>query len=282
MSVLRLASVHYVNALPLTWGFERGAASARTTIAREAPARIAERLRTGAADVGLIPSIEFQNLEDARILPQVCIASRERARSVYLASRVPLPSIRSVALDASSRTSAALLKIILAHKGLNAVTFVEHPPALEEMLARHDAALLIGDAALAGDTAGLRVHDLAAEWRAITGLPFVFAVWAVRAGTILIDGTGPFVASRQAGLEHVADIAAEAGKRLGLAPATVEEYLSVNIHYDLGSDEARALDLFFRQAHELGLVPGHRPPIFYGTAGDPAAERPGAPRPEGR
>lgn len=258
MDYVRIASVPFANAQPLTWGFLRGPYRGLFKVSPVSPSGIPDLLRSGQADVGLIPSIEYLGLPGVEFLPQLCIASKRRVRSVFLASRVPLEQIRSVALDSNSRTSAALLKIILQHKGLKDVTCTEQTPSLKEMLREHDAALLIGDSALAADTAGLHVLDLAAEWFALTGLPFVFALWAVRPGVVVPDGVRPFIESRRIGIAGIPEIAVLAGQRLRLSPESIESYLRTNIHYYLGSEEHRGLELFFRKAQELGLAPGRR------------------------
>ncbi len=258
MRPLRLASVPFVNAEPLVWGFRRGPYRAVACVVDIPPSRIADLLGSGEVDVGLIPSIEFQRLPEIEILPHLCIASKRRARSVYLASRVPLEQVRRIALDRNSRTSAALLRILLAHRGRKDVVFAEQAPSLRAMLRDNDAALLIGDSALTADTAGLLVIDLATAWFTLTGLPFVFAVWGIRRDVALPDGVRPFLESRQMGIANVPAIAREAGARLKLPPESIEQYLRVNLHYHLGSEEVRALDLFFRQAHEIGLVPSRR------------------------
>ena len=259
MQPLRLATVPYVNAEPLVWGFRKGPYREVVKLFDVPPARIPDLLRAGEVDLGLIPSIEYQRIPDLEMLPHLCIASKRRARSVYLASRVPLERIGRVALDRNSRTSVALLKILLARRGIRDVAYTEQSPSLRQMLRDNDAALLIGDSALTADTSGLDLMDLAAEWFAASGLPFVFAVWAVRPGAALPDGVRPFLDSRQMGMANIPAIAREAGARLGLAPGAVEEYLRVNLHYHLGSEEARALDLFYSQAHEIGLIRAPRP-----------------------
>jgi chorismate dehydratase len=262
MDVLRIASVPFVNAQPLTWGFTRGPYRGIFRLQHASPARIPELLDAGKVDVGLIPSIEYLGLLGAEFLPHLCIASKRRVRSVYLASRVPLAQIRSVALDLNSRTSAALLKIILWHKGAKDVACHERAPSLKEMLREHDAALLIGDAALTAETSGLFVHDLATEWFALTGLPFVFALWAVRPGAVLPDGVRPFLESRRIGIASIKEIAVRAGEDLKITPESIESYLKTNIHFYLGSEERRGLALFFREAQQLGLAPGWRPIQF--------------------
>src|SRR5882672_7530279 len=151
MDHVRIASVPFVNAQPLTWGFLRGPYQGLFKVSLAAPSAIPDLLRSGKADVGLIPSIEYLGLPGVEFLPQIGIASKRRVRSVFLASRAPLEDLRSVALDANSRTSAVLLKIILAHRGLRDVTYVEKAASRPEMLREHDGALLIGDAALAAE-----------------------------------------------------------------------------------------------------------------------------------
>ncbi|HEX9428233.1 MAG TPA: menaquinone biosynthesis protein [Candidatus Polarisedimenticolia bacterium] len=265
MHHMRLATVPFVNALPLLWGFRRGPYRDIASIEEIPPSGIPARLRAGTIDLGLVPVIEVQRWSELEILPHLCIAAKRRARSVLLVSRVPVDRIRSVALDENSRTSAALLRILLEHRGVRGVVYHEAAPSLRAMLRDHDAALLIGDPALRADTAGLEVLDLGGEWHAATGLPFVFAVWAIRPGATLTDGLRPFLDSRQMGLANIATIARESAERIGSTPGAIEEYLRVNLHYHLGSEESRGLDLFFRQAHELGLIPGLRRALFHET-----------------
>lgn len=265
MKALTLASVSFVNAEPLNYGFLHGPLRALASTVLVEPSRIAGMLERGEADVGLLPSIDYQRLSGIELIPDVCIASRRRARSVYLASKVPIERIRRVALDSNSHTSAALLKLVLAHRGVRDVVWGERAPRLRDMLRDNDAALLIGDPALMADTGGLVVLDLAAAWFEITGLPFVFALWAARETAGWPGSSAPFVESRRLGMAHVGDIARAAAGRLRLEPGAIEDYLRINIHYDLGAEESRGLDLFYRQAYELGLVPDHRPVRFPGS-----------------
>lgn len=279
MHALRLATVPYVNAEPLVWGFRKGPYRAGATLLDVPPAVIPDLLRTGEVDLGLIPSIEYQRVPGLEMLPHLCIASKRRARSVYLASRVPIERVRRVALDRNSRTSVALLKVLLAWRAQGEVEYTEHAPSLKQMLRDNDAALLIGDSALTSETTGLEVMDLAAEWFAATGLPFVFAIWAIRPGAALPDGVRPFLESRRMGLANIASIAREAGVRLGLPAETLEEYLRVNLHYHLASEEARALDLFYRQAHEAGVLSSIPRPVSVHEPLDREPARAGRERP---
>ncbi len=271
MSVPRIASVDYLNARPLTRGFTHGPYVGLYPLTQTSPALCADLLLSGEASIGLIPSIEFQRIPGVRILPQACIASRTRARSVLLVSKVAAPEIRRVAVDSSSRTSAALLRILLDRRARSRVEYLQVAPDLRAMLEESDAALIIGDAALKADTEGYRVYDLASEWFEMTGLPFVFAFWAVRPDVVLVDGFRPFIASRKIGLESIDEIAAEESRNLGLPEALLSEYLRVNIAYNLGTEEIRSLWLFYRLAREGGIIPTLREVSFY----EPAATRAG-------
>ena len=234
-------------------GDERG----RFDLALTTPAECAEDLRAGRADIGIIPSIEYQRIDEVRVLPGLSIACKDRVRSVLLLSRGPLEAVRSVALDTSSRTSAALVEVLL--RKFYGLDFRSIPcaPDPQSMLSLADAALLIGDPALVyrGQE---RVFDLAAEWRRFTGLPFVFAVWACRAAVPDLDADGlrrDFTHSRDYGVSRVDEIAAEYAPRLGLSAAELRIYLTENIDYTLDEENLAGLRLFYRLAHEVGAIP---------------------------
>jgi cyclic dehypoxanthinyl futalosine synthase len=270
---LRIATVPYLNAAPLVWGFRHGTLRDRVEIQAVPPARIADLLRERQADAGLVPVIAAQGLEGHAIHPALGIASPERARSVILASRRPLDEVRSIALDAGSRSSAALVKVILAARRLTGVVFTEQAPDLPAMLETSDAALLIGDAALRADTRGLEVLDLAAEWRRLTRLPFLFAVWAVRRDTWPAGEGDLLMQSYLEGRERLDAIAADAAPGLGLPAASVADYLRVNIRYEIGAEEHRSADLFLGRAHEIDLIGPPRPLPLLDTGSKATTER---------
>jgi chorismate dehydratase len=266
VSPLRIATVSYLNAKPLMRGFQTRALEGDYAVTESSPALCARELASGRVDVALIPSIEYQRIQGLRVLPGMAIAARRRARSVLLISKVAAPEIRRLALDASSRTSAVLARIWLDRRARNRVEYLEAPPRLGAMLERSDAALLIGDAALQAETAGLRVYDLAAEWYEMTGLPFVFAFWAVRPGVRLPEGIEPFSASLALGLSSLPAIIEEEAARLELPRDVLESYFRQNIHYDLGVEEARSFWLFSRLAREAGAVEAVRELAYHEPA----------------
>ena len=277
MQKLRVSVVQYLNTAPLVWGFLHGPQQGQAELSFTVPSGCAEALRTGAADVGIIPSIAYQTIPGLKIIPGVALVAHGSVESVLLVSRVPAAEARTVALDQSSQTSAALVRILFARHWKTEPHYVSAVPDLEAMLARADAALLIGDPALqfalnsvaqhAREHLGqLFVYDLAAEWHHLTGLPFVFALWAVRGTKATPEASGElarlFIGSREFGMARLDDIVAAAALQLNLPPAGLARYLSDSVRFSFDDDARAGLDAFYRAAHELGLIPPPRPLEF--------------------
>jgi chorismate dehydratase len=254
----RVSVVKYLNTVPLIWGMLKGDQQGKYDLDFTTPAKCADDLGRREAAVGIVPSIEYQRMERLRVLPGCSIASKGAVKSVLLLSRVPVERVETVALDNSSRTSAALVRVLLQKFYSRLVSLAPAEPDPHKMLQRADAALLIGDPALTLDGHDLLVYDLAAEWRKFTGLPFVFAVWAGHEDSGLGRFCTDFEASRDYGLAHIDDIACEYAPRLGLAQEAVKVYLKENIDYSLDEENRKGLELFYRLAHEIGLIPGAR------------------------
>ncbi len=254
MPPLRLSVVQYLNTVPLIWGMLHGEQRGQFELQLTVPSGCADAIAGHQADVGIVPSIEYQRLDNVEILSGMAIASKREVKSVLLLSRMPLAQVQTVALDESSRTSAALVRILMKKFYARCVSFSPAEPKPEEMLRRADAALLIGDPALAY-CGTAQVYDLASEWRKFTGLPFVFAVWMGHCGLNLAGYHAAFAASLQFGLAHIDDIAAEYALKLGMTPSAVKVYLTQNIDYSLDEENHQGLKLFYKLAHEVGIVP---------------------------
>ncbi len=258
----RLAASNYLNSAPIVHAFVEGSQALRCEIAPDpAPSACARMLAGGEVDGALIPSVEYQRISGLSVARGVCVGARHAVRSVLLISRVPLDEIRSVALDEQSRTSAALVRILLGRFRGVRPEFEQAAPDLAAMLARHDAALMIGDPAMIADTTGCEAHDLARLWRAETGLPFVFAVWAVRPERVR-GADVDFVAAMREGVEAIPAIAERFSARLGLERDDLVAYLTSNIHYELDDESLEGLGLFYRLAAEEGLI-GQPEPIRF-------------------
>jgi chorismate dehydratase len=262
MASLRISAISFLNTAPLMWDFEHGEAASRLSehfdIGYTVPSRCAEELRNGLADIGIIPAAAYTSIPGLVVIPDIAIASKNAVRSILLISKVPVDKIRSVATDDSSRTSAALVEIFLKKFVGTNPGFRRQKAVLEEMLQWHDAALLIGDPALQANTEGYYVYDLAEQWRRWTGRPFVFAFWAVRKSSIAgvdLNISQTFQDSRENGLRNLDTIITEWAPRLSLSPTTLRDYLTQNIDYSLDAENLQGLQLFFRYAAELKVLP---------------------------
>ena len=263
MSTLRISAISFLNTAPLMWDFEHGDAGRGFAISYTVPSLCAAALAKGEADIGIIPAFTYAEIPDLLILPDIAIAAKDRVRSILLICRKPIEQVRTVAADSSSRTSVALLQVLFAKFWGGPRRLTAHPPELAAMLRQHDAALLIGDAALAvpADYTPY-VYDLAHVWREFTNTPFVFAFWAVRRAAVVsasaeMDLAGVFRRSRDHGLQpaSLACIAREWSAKLGMTEAAIQLYLTENIHYYLDSSSFSGLRLFLQYAHEVGLIP---------------------------
>jgi len=248
--VVRLGAVSYLNAAPPVHGLDGDPAF---RVEREVPSRVARRLHAGDVDLGLVPSIEYA-FGDYAIVPGVAIGSRGKVRSVLLFHHGPLERVRRVALDTSSRSSAALVKVLLRDRLGRNPQYVPMGPSLVDMLAVADAALLIGDPALdhEGDAVSL---DLGEEWTRATGLPFVFAFWAGRPGAVGAARVERLQSALSAGLGALPEIASRQAGGDTARAARYEAYLRENIVYRLGEEEQAGLREFYRRAHALSLIP---------------------------
>jgi chorismate dehydratase len=212
----------------------------------------------------MIPSIEYST-GDYAIVPGIAIGSRGAVRSVVLLHAVPLERIQRVVLDTSSRTSVALVKILLRARLGRDPEYVAAAPDPDAMLTKADAALLIGDPALYYDGPAQRL-DLGQAWLEATRLPFVFAFWAGRPGVLAAGDVARLQRALAEGLARLGEIAsAYNGCGAGRAPEN-EAYLRRNISYGLGAEEQAGLQEFYRRAQALGLIP-RRPELRF--HGDP-------------
>lgn len=258
----KVSVVKYLNTAPLVWGMLKGQQQGKYELAFTTPSVCADDVRQRKAAVGIIPSIEYQRLEHAQIIAGISIASKGEVKSVLLLSKKPLEKVQSIAVDNSSRTSAALLRVLLRKFYARFVNLIPCAPDPERMLKRADAALVIGDPALTYGDPIEKVYDLAAEWKRFTGLPFVFAVWAGYEDSQLTHFRKDFEASRDYGLAHLDDIAAEYSPKLRLPAEALKVYLSQNIDYSLDEDNRKGLREFYKLAREAGIIPVEKELLF--------------------
>jgi chorismate dehydratase len=289
VSKLRISVVQYLNTAPLVRGFTHGALRGKYDLSFTVPSQCAEALRTGAADVAIIPAIEYPRIVSQgvalSILPGMAIASKERVRSLLLLSKVPIRQTRRIALDRSSRSTQALVKILAVQRWQIAPEFVESDPEPAAMLANADAALIIGDAALriaiaaethvtrgpdvewltSGATIGIpavpqiHIYDVVKEWWHLTEKPAVLAIWAARNESfpntlVPAELVADFLASRDFGLTQIPQIAAEAAQEMHLPVKELRLYLEKNIDYTLDQENFQGLQRFWHLSSTLGIT----------------------------
>ncbi len=256
-NVLRVSASAYSNTAPLIWSFLYGSERGRAEVILDnAPARSAVLLAEDRVDAALVPVIAYQMIGDAKLIPNVCVGTRRSVRSVCLITDgKDLKDVASVTLDVSSRTSAALTKIVFREFVGREPIWFDAKPNADEMLSRTDCALLIGDPALNVDETRYRKFDLGEVWNDATGLGFVFAMWMTRRGSCPLD----LAAVRDEGLMHVSDIAANYAGSVTLSAEDMITYLTRNICYAIDEKMQAGLELYFRLAAKHGLINAERP-----------------------
>jgi chorismate dehydratase len=273
---LRVAAIRFLNPAPLMWDFDHPPLAVplagRYDIESMMPAQCAERLANGTADLGLVPITAFAQSNDLRIVPGCAIASKGAIRSLLLIVRAStgLDGARTIASDTSSRATHAYVQVMAKLFWKIPATFIKHAPDLDAMLAACDAALLIGDPALlALEDRDARLQrtgeellylDLGAEWHKLAGVPWISAVWgvreeAVRSSQVRDQLVGDLIGSRDAGLAHIDDLASEWAMHIAVPRATIQTYLSRNIHYILDDECLEGLQRFYELAAACDVLP---------------------------
>ena len=214
-------------------------------------------------EAALIPVIEYQRIPDISLIPDVCVGSKGNVRSVVLVTRIQdLREVRSVALDESSRTSAALMKVIFLEFLKVEPKWAISAPNVARMLKDNDAALIIGDPAMTFARDDLRIVDMASLWREYTGLGFVFAVWAVRVSEVLKLAHVDFAAARDEGLEQLESIRSQYEKEIPLSREELKKYLTDDITFHIDENMEQGMKLYFDLAYKHRLIEQVKPSRF--------------------
>jgi len=265
-SALTVAASTYLNSAPLIWSFLHGPRREQLKLIDAVPAQCAQLLREAAVDVALIPVIEYQRIPNISLIANVCVGSKTEVRSVLLVSKqAEIEQIESVALDESSRTSAALLKIIFREFLRHEASWKSSTPDLHDMLRENDAALIIGDPAMTFAREGLYIWDMAALWQKYTGLGFVFAMWAIRNDATDRAKYVDFAGARDEGVARIDEIVDYYLTRIPLSREELRFYLTDNIAFDLDDQMQNGLELYFQLAAKHQLIDEPKEPVFFGV-----------------
>lgn len=239
---LRFASVPYLNARPLLDGLEAEVGPVR----REVPARLVELLRAGEVDVALAPVVAGFEDPGLTIVPAAVIAARGPVESVLLFCREAPARCRTVGLDTSSRTSAALVRVLFRERWRASPQFVPRDPDPDLSRLALDAALLIGDPALQARWVGPPPVDLAEEWLAWTGLPFVFAAWHARTAEAARLAEAPLRRAAARGRADLDLLADDGARELHLDRTRMRHYLRECLDFEFGELERAGMETFRR------------------------------------
>ena len=231
----RVAASSYLNTAPLIWSFQQGRLRGAVELVTDAaPAVCSDMLARGEVEAALVPVIEYQRIPGVQVVPGVCVGSHSAVRSVVLVSKYDdLKKVRRVGLDASSRTSQALVKIIFREFLDREPQWETSGPDVQAMIKDNDAALLIGDPAMNITLPDVYVFDLASMWRRFTNTGFVFAMWMAREGALELVKDIDFAGARDEGLEQVEKIISECETDVPLPRAEIRKYLTENITFHI-------------------------------------------------
>ncbi len=240
-----LFAAAYANSAPLAHFLPQ--VDPRVILLEAPPATLAARVLSGELDAAVIPVVDYLTQPALRMIEGFGVCSDGRVESVLLKCRRPLRKIRSVELDPNSHTSNALIRVLLLRHFRLSPDLAYPDPARPA-----DAAVVIGDRALCSPPAPAGDYDLAAEWKKLTGLPFVFAVWGYRADHPQPEELARLArAAKEAGLAALDELADLQARKLRLPPERCRTYLGSSIHYCLGPRERQAMDLFAKFLQEL-------------------------------
>lgn len=229
----------YLNTKPLVYGFEKGMMAEEIDLTFDYPANVAKMLLNDRIDVGLIPVAVLGKLKKYHIISDFCIGASKPVASVCLFSEVPIHEVKEILLDYQSRTSVALLKVLLKEYWNIEPSLVDATPGYQQNIKGTTAGLVIGDRALLQRQYSPYIFDLAAAWQTMTGLPFVFAAWVANKQLPSSFETH-FNKATAEGLRHIDEIVA----KLDFPAYDMQYYYQTNIDYELDDKKRTAIELF--------------------------------------
>jgi chorismate dehydratase len=261
----RVGHIQFLNCLPIYWGLMRSGALLDVDLHKDTPDQLNSALVAGDLDIGPISLVEYlRHADELLLLPDLAVGSDGPVLSVNLVATKPLAELKRVALGSTSRTGVLLAKMLLAEVHGVRPEFFRCPPELTEMLLEADAGVLIGDVALRAlyeaPAKGFDVVDLGQAWNEWTGLPMVFAVWAVRRDFAAAhpgqvkDVHEAFLRSRDLCLAELDEVAEAAARWEPFDAATLANYFRT-LDFSLGERQVAGIREFAARAATVGEVP---------------------------
>ena len=254
LNKIRAGIVNYLNTKPLLYGLEQEPMRSRIELLGDYPSRVAALLKSGDIDLGLVPVAILPELPEYYIVGEHCIGTEGEIASVALFSEVPMAEIETVLLDYQSRTSVELLKYLMReYWGISPVLVQATGEDYRTAIKGTTAGLVIGDRAFEQRKISTFIYDLGSEWRAITGLPFVFAAW-VSTKPLPEDFIKAFDQANAKGLAHIDEIVSREQFDL----FDLARYYKLHLGYKLDEEKRRGMQHFLAILEQSVAVQGTR------------------------
>jgi len=239
---LKISIVSYLNSLPLLHGLKNSDLADEIEITEDNPAQCAEKLKTGIVDIGLIPVAVLKEVENVSVFSDFCIGCDGNVDSVLLVSEEPIEKIDVILLDYQSRTSVQLVQVIAKNHWSKNFNYIQAKQGYEKEIVGTTAGVIIGDRALAARHRFKFIYDLGAEWKAMTGLPFVFAVWATTS-KLEQNFIDKFNKALSTGIASIATLSANQPNSL-LNQEAILDYWTRCIKYEFKDSQQVAMNKF--------------------------------------
>ena len=261
---IRIGKINYTNVWPIYYHFPHDRFAGTVEWIETVPTRLNRAMRNGEIDMGAFSSFEYgESFDLYELFPDLSVSAFGKVHSILLFHKKPLEKVAfgRIALTTASATSVNLLKIIMSKFYGGRPDYEYIAPSLQEMMKHRDAALLIGDDAIRASWTDhpFDVTDLGELWHRHTGHWMTFAVWAVRKETVrrhperVAAIYAAFVESKRLSRENPEPIIREAQAKIGGTYDYWRNYFR-NLSHDLADPQREGLRLYYRYAHELGLL----------------------------
>jgi chorismate dehydratase len=246
MEKIRISAVKYANTYPFIYGLTESGFDKKVILETDHPADCAAKLINGKVDIGLIPVASLPLLKEYHIISDFCIGASGNVRTVLLLSNCQFEEIETIYLDYRSRSSVALSKVLAKHFWNREFRWMNTSKGFDfRNIGIMEAVVLIGDQCFEYEKSFRQKIDLAAEWKAFSGLPFVFACWA--SNRVLDDGfISEFNQALSLGVRNIEKVVTKFGDTGAITGDILKKYLTENIDYNLNDEKKEGLDLFLK------------------------------------
>jgi len=254
---LKISAVSYLNTLPFLYGIKNSGFIEKANFVQDIPSVCASKLLNNEVDIALVPVAVIPLMRESYIISDFCIGASGKVKTVLLLSDVPLAEIKSVYLDYQSRTSVNLIKILAAKYWKITPQWKNTTKGYENKIKDDNAGLIIGDRTFHLEKNYKYVYDLAEEWEKYTNLPFVFAAWVANKpiNNVFIK---EFNQALSYGVNNITKVVSGFYSAYPNSKINMHEYFTQCISYELDINKKRAMQLFFEELKDIGIITGEK------------------------